>query len=63
MRVFVHLRKLIDTNRELSEKLEKLERTVNTKTEKYDEDIALIFEAIRQLMQPPNPSRKKIGFK
>ena len=30
---------------------------------KNDETINKIFEAIRQQMQPPNPPRKKIGFK
>ncbi|MBI2966216.1 MAG: ORF6N domain-containing protein [Bacteroidetes bacterium] len=63
MRTFVHLRKLIDSNRNLAEKIDKLESKLKEKTEKYDKDIALIFEAIRQLMQPPNPPRKRIGFK
>lgn len=63
MRTFVHLRKLIDTNRNLADKIDKLESKLKDKTEKYDKDIALIFEAIRQLMQPPNPPRKRIGFK
>ena len=28
----------------------------------HDKAIYTIFEAIRQLMKPPNPPRKKIGF-
>ena len=59
MRVFVRLRETLTTHRELYHKLEELER----KTDKHDQDIRLIFEAIRQLMTPPPvPSKRKIGF-
>jgi hypothetical protein len=30
---------------------------------KYDEQFAVVFEAIRQLMAPPEAPRRKIGFK
>jgi hypothetical protein len=58
MRAFVKLRELLSTNRELAHKLEQLER----KTEKHDEEIKAIFNAIRQLMTPPEKPRRKIGF-
>jgi hypothetical protein len=58
MRVFVQLRKMIASNKELARKLEELEH----KIEKHDEDIGLIFEAIRELMTPPDRPPKKIGF-
>lgn len=58
MRAFVSLREMLSTHKELAHKLEQLER----KTEKYDEEIKLIFDAIRQLMTPPNIKRKRIGF-
>ena len=29
---------------------------------KYDEQFKVVFEAIRQLMAPPERERKKIGF-
>jgi hypothetical protein len=58
MRAFVQLRKMIASNEELARKLEELEH----KIEKHDEDIGLIFEAIRQLMTPPDTPPKKIGF-
>jgi hypothetical protein len=32
------------------------------KLEKHDEDIHAIFEAIRQLMTPPDPPKRRIGF-
>ena len=50
MRAFVQLRKIITTNEELAKKLEELEH----KIKKHDEDIGLIFEAIRELMTPPS---------
>jgi hypothetical protein len=58
MRVFVKLREMIATNKGLAHKFDQLER----KIEKHDEEIKLIFDAIRQLMIPPEPKRKRIGF-
>ena len=58
MRAFVQLRKMIASNEELARKLEELEN----KIEKHDEDIGLIFEAIRELMTPPDTPPRKIGF-
>jgi len=49
MRVFVKLRRILSTHRELAHKLNELER----KIEKHDSEIQSIFEAIRQLMSPP----------
>jgi phage regulator Rha-like protein len=59
MRTFVNLREMISSNKELTHKLAQLEK----KTENHDEEIKLIFSAIRQLMAPPEPKKKKIGFK
>ncbi|MDY6837156.1 MAG: ORF6N domain-containing protein [Thermodesulfobacteriota bacterium] len=58
MRTFVRLRRELSTHKELAAKLNELER----KIEKHDESIETIFEAIRQLMTPPEKPRKKIGF-
>jgi len=58
MRVFVKLRELISTNKELAHKLGLLER----KIERHDEEIKAIFSAIRQLMTPPEKPKRKIGF-
>lgn len=55
MRTFVQLRRLMDTNRDLARKIEALEK-------KYDEQFAVVFEAIKQLIAPPEPSKKQIGF-
>lgn len=59
VRTFIKLRKLISTHKELAHKLRKLEY----KTEKHDEEIHTIFEAIRQLMVPLEKSKRRIGFR
>ena len=58
MRVCVRLRQMMATQRELASRLKELEGRLDD----HDEQIVAIFEAIRQLMTPPEPSRKKIGF-
>ncbi len=59
MRVFVRLKEIISTHKELAYKLNELER----KIEKHDEEICNIFEAIRQLMAPPPEKKRRIiGF-
>jgi len=60
MRAFVKLRQIIATHKELADKLNELERKFN----QHDKDILVIFEAIRQLMEPP-PAKARIitGFK
>ena len=59
MRTFVKLRRILSTHKELANKLAQLER----KIEKHDEEICAIFEAIRQLMAPPEKTKRRIGFK
>ncbi|HVF72292.1 MAG TPA: ORF6N domain-containing protein [Chthoniobacterales bacterium] len=58
MRAFVKLRETLETNRELARKFTELERRVGT----HDAEIAAILDAIRQLMTPPEKSRREIGF-
>ena len=58
MRTFTRLREMILTHKELAHKLAQLER----KIEKHDEEIKLIFDAIRELMRPPETKKRKIGF-
>jgi hypothetical protein len=59
MRAFVRLREMASTQKKLAAKLNELER----KIESHDESIKAIFEAIHQLMTPPERPRKQIGFK
>lgn len=56
VRTFVKLRQLLATHEDLARKLENLER-------RYDERFQVVFEAIRELMQPPEKPRRKIGFR
>jgi len=58
MRAFVKLRELLLTHKELAIKLESLEK----KYANHDEKIKKIFEAIRQLMLPPDEPKRRIGF-
>jgi phage regulator Rha-like protein len=58
MRAFVKLRQILSNHKELAYKLGELERKIS----KHDEDIQDIFEAIRQLMTPPEKPKRKIGF-
>ena len=55
MRAFVRLRQILASNAPLARKLDALEK-------KYDAQFKLVFDAIRQLMTPPEPNRRKIGF-
>jgi hypothetical protein len=57
MRAFVRLLEMLAVHRELAVKLEQFEERM----EAHDEQIQAIFEAIRRLMTPPDPPRKKIG--
>ncbi len=59
MRVFVRLRELLSTHKELAHKLEELERRITT----HDQEIEAIFDAVRRLMKPPPAKPKKpMGF-
>jgi hypothetical protein len=58
MRVFVKLKEMLSTHKELAYKLNELER----KIEKHDKEISTIFEAIRQIMNPKTIPKKQIGF-
>lgn len=55
VRAFVQLRGLIVTHAALGRRLDQLER-------KYNAQFKVVFQAIRELMEPPAPARKRIGF-
>lgn len=55
MRAFVRLRQILASHKELARKLEELEK-------KYDAQFKVVFDAIRELMTPPEPKRRRIGF-
>jgi hypothetical protein len=58
VRAFVRMRHMLAAHKELTGKLSELERKIGT----HDEQIELIFKAIRELMAPPTPKRRRIGF-
>lgn len=59
VRAFVHMRELLSGHKELAQKLAQLERKVGA----HDKAIAEIINAIRQLMAPSEPNKKRpIGF-
>ena len=56
MRTFVHLRRMLGENKDLARKLEALEK-------KYDSQFKVVFDAIRELMEPERKEVARIGFK
>jgi phage regulator Rha-like protein len=56
MRAFVKLREMLATHKDLAKKLEDMER-------KYDAQFKVVFDAIRELMKPPEPKKRQIGFR
>jgi len=58
VRAFVRMREALLSNQKIVSKLGELERRL----ESHDSDIQQLIEAIRELMTPPEPNRRKIGF-
>jgi ORF6N domain-containing protein len=56
MRTFVRLRRMLDANAALARRLDALE-------EKYDSQFQVVFQAIRELMAPPQRRTRTIGFR
>jgi len=58
MRAFIQLKRMLLTNAGLRRKIEEMER-------KYDKQFAMVFQAIKQLLEPPPPAKEKkiIGFR
>ncbi len=63
VRAFVELREALATNKELAKRLDELESRMERKLATHGQAIAGILEAIRQLMAPSAPTKKRrIGF-
>ncbi len=56
MRAFVRLRRMLASHADLARKLGALEK-------KYDAQFKVVFDVIRELMAPPEPKRRAIGFR
>ena len=55
MRTFTKLREMLMTHKDLKKKIEAME-------EKYDYQFKIVFDAIKELLEPPIKTKKKIGF-
>jgi hypothetical protein len=58
MRSFVRIRRLLEANKSLARKFDRFERRLAS----HDQAVADILAAIRQLVNPPKPKRRGIGF-
>ena len=59
VRVFVRLREMVAANAQLAAKLQELERRLDS----HDEGIANLFAALKQLLEPSEPTkRREMGF-
>jgi hypothetical protein len=59
IRAFVKLREVMATHKDLAQKIEALER----KYKDHDQEIQVIFTAIKKLLEPsPQPPKRRIGF-
>ncbi|OGC11874.1 DNA-binding protein [candidate division WOR-1 bacterium RIFOXYA12_FULL_52_29] len=62
MRTFTRLKQILLTHKDLELKLTLLEQKFGKHLKKHDAEIQLVFNAIRQLMIPPEKPKGKIGF-
>ena len=59
IRIFTKLREMLLTHKDILLKLEQMEKKITG----HDENIQMIFEALRQLLQPAIVPRKRVGYK
>ena len=62
MRAFVRLRELLSSNKELARRFAQLEARLDKKLAAHDEAITAILSAIHELMTPPQPNSRGVGF-
>jgi hypothetical protein len=59
IRVFARMKQLLLTHNDILLQLEEIEKKLSG----HDEEIVLIFQYLKQLLNPPQPPRRRIGFK
>jgi hypothetical protein len=59
VRVFARMREMLMTNKDILLNLEKMEKRLS----EHDEQIVIIFNYIKKLINPPPVARRKIGFR
>ena len=62
VRAFVQLRDMLIAHKVLAKRLDELEARIERKLSTHDHTITSILDAIRQLMTPPEPKKRPIGF-
>ena len=55
MRAFIKLKEMLSTHKDLKQKIEEMEK-------KYDYQFKIVFDAIKQLLEPPEEPKGKMGF-
>jgi len=55
VRTFIKIRKMLLSHKELQQKIASMES-------KYDQQFKVVFDAIRQLLTPPEKPKRRIGF-
>ncbi len=66
IRIFIKLREMLLTHKDILLKLEQIEKNMmlsNERTSQNEHDIQIIFNALKQLINPPIEPREPIGFK
>ncbi len=66
MRVFTRMRELLVTHKDILLKLEHLEKKMlehDKYYNKHEEEIQLIFDALKQLLDTPQQPRKRVGYR
>ncbi len=66
IRIFTRMREMLITQKDILLKLEKLEAKVlkqDDRHKKHEDEILVIFKALKKLLNPELPPRKRIGFK
>jgi len=59
IRIFTRMREMLLTHKDILLQLEKIERKLGG----HDEQIERIFSYLKQLLNPPQPERRRIGFR
>ncbi len=66
IRIFTRMRELLLTHKDILIKLEQMEKKMikqGGKLQKHDRDIRIIFEYLKQLLNPPHEPRPRVGFR
>ena len=62
VRAFVQMREALAGHQELAKKLTELERKLTERLDEHERAILHLLNEMKQLVEPPEPPRKRIGF-